>query len=149
MAASVTASYHLLRPDALLSHATQCSKGTALSAQRLPPSTANLIHRNHARLWQDPASADTCASARRPSELGPTLRLSDAQQSARRPCGNFLGRLLNQEGVLPQSHNQQICVIFLCGLDDSVNFIPINQFGIERDASGIRFLPSGGLMQCM
>lgn len=78
-----------------------------------------------------------------------SLRLSDAQQSARRPCGNFLGRLLYQEGVLPQSHNQQICVIFLCEFDDSVNFIPINQFGIERDAGGIHILPSGGLMQCM
>jgi hypothetical protein len=77
------------------------------------------------------------------------FRLWDAQQSAWTPCGKFLGRLLDQEGVLPQSHNQQICVIFLCGLDDSVNFIPINHFGIERDASGIRFLPSGGLMQCM
>ena len=77
------------------------------------------------------------------------LHSPDGQHSARRTSGNFLSRLLFKTGVLPKSHNQQIIMIFLCRLDDSVSFIPIDEFGIEQEASGLRFLTSHLLAQCV
>jgi hypothetical protein len=57
--------------------------------------------------------------------------------------------LPDQKGVLPQAHNQQVRMIFLRILDDSFNFVPIDELGIEQEACGLRFWSSDRLTQYM